>query len=66
MTGGSPKTQRPIQPDPTPSPAPIEEMVAAKDSTKRQAAKKGRGSTILANRMMQNSVLNFGKSKVGE
>ena len=63
---GSPKTQRPKKPDPSPSPTPIEEMTAAKDKTKAQSQKKGRSSTIFAGRMMQNSVLNFGKSKVGE
>jgi hypothetical protein len=40
-------------------------MVMARDKVKGQASKKGRGSNILAGRLQQ-SILNFGKAKVGE
>ena len=54
MTGGSrPKTVRPVQPDPTPSPIPTDEAISAKDKTKARAARTGRGGNILAGRMMQ-------------
>ncbi len=65
MSGGRPKTRAPQKMDPQPSPEPIEEMILAKDKTKRQASRKGRKSNILAGRMM-NNVLKFGKARVGE
>lgn len=51
--------------DPAPSAEPVEEQILAKDRTKRQAKKKGRGSQIFAGQLNR-QVLNFGKSRVGE
>lgn len=66
--GGSRKVVVPEkEPDPTPSPEPISETIAAKDAVKKKARKTGRGSHILAQRMMQGrQIFNFGKSKTGE
>jgi hypothetical protein len=63
--GGGGKRPKITEPDPTPSPEPIEEQILAKDRPKKQAKKKGRGSQILAGQLNR-QVLNFGKSKVGE
>ncbi len=68
MTGGSkPKIPAAVassKPAPAPAPQPIEEMIAAKDVTRQKAKKKGRSSTVFAGRLQQ-SILDFGKKKVG-
>ena len=67
MTGGDrPKTVRPIEPDPSPTPVMTEEVIAAKGKAKRKAARTGRGRNILAGRMMQSrQILNTGQLKLG-
>ncbi len=67
MTGGDrPKTVRPIEPDPSPEPIISDEVIAAKDKTRRRAARTGRGRNILAGRMMQSrQILNTGQLKLG-
>lgn len=63
MTGGSrPKTIRPIEPDPSPTPVMIEEVAGAKK--KVRGKKRGRKENILAGRMMQSrQILN---TRLGE
>ena len=63
--GGGSKRPKIRGSDPVPSAQPIEEMIVAKDETKKAAKKKGRGSQILAG-ALNRQVLNFGKSRVGE
>ena len=65
MTGDKPRKQVLQKQDPVASPVAAEEMIAAKDKTKVQAKKRGRASNVLAGRMMQNRILDFGKQKVG-
>ena len=62
MTGGSPKTIRPIEPDPSPEPVIFDEVSSAKGKAK--ARKRGRGANILAGRMMQSRQIL--KTRVGE
>ena len=52
-------------PGSAPSPAVTEEQLFAKDVTKRKAKKKGRSAQIFAG-LLNQQVLNFGKTKVGE
>lgn len=49
MTGGSPKTIMPIEPDPTPMPIPGREIDEAKKKARRG---RGRQANILAGRLM--------------
>lgn len=64
MTGGRPKTIRPVDPDPTPTPILTEEVARAKKKVKTR--KRGRAENILAGRMMQNrQILETGKRELG-
>ena len=63
MTSSPKKPKMPselAQPSPQPSPAVVEEQLAAKEAVKRKGRKKGRGSTILAGRMMEQQILRTG------
>lgn len=64
MTGGK-KPDIPPTSSPAPMSQPIEEQIMAKDITKKKARKRGRSSTMFADRLNK-KIFNFGNIKVGE